>query len=196
MHTYLSCLECRTTAPLCSSYCMTVRRRGLCCRNLVLTPSFSSGSHRPEVVRHPVHQIWPAITRRRSRFSRRESRYLIVVSVHPTNRVDPRPSIYACVVLLHPVHVLPRTSNLVQAGLSMLANTGRWPAIYGQLDYPSFAMLSSIRVNNHGNVVIGANIASVRRGINHRGPLVWLCHEVGDLFGFLTPEYQLTLVRR
>jgi hypothetical protein len=47
----------------------------------------------------------------------------------------------------------------------MLANTGRWPAIYGQLDYPSFAMLSSIRVNNHGNVVIGANITSVRRGI-------------------------------
>ncbi|KAI9454770.1 hypothetical protein BJY52DRAFT_706485 [Lactarius psammicola] len=39
-------------------------------------------------------------------------------------------------------------------------------------------MLSSVRVDNRGNVVIGANIASDRGGVNHRGPLVWLCHEV------------------
>ncbi len=69
----------------------------------------------------------------------------------------------------------------MQAGLSMLASTGRWPAIYGQVNYPSLAMLSSIRVNNRGNVVIGANIASDRGGVNHRGPLVWLCHEVSSL---------------
>jgi hypothetical protein len=155
-------------------------------------PSFSSGSNRSEVVRHSVHQIWPAITRCGSRYSRGESRYLLVMNVHPTDHVNPRPNIYECVVLLLPVRVLPRTSNLVQAGLSMLANTERWPAIYGQVDYPSLAMLSSIRVNNRGHVVIGANIASNRRGINHRGPLVWLCHEVGGLFGFLTPEYRLT----
>lgn len=74
----------------------------------------------------------------------------------------------------------------------MLANTGRWPAIYGQVDYPSLAMLSSIRVNNQGNVVIGANIASDRRGINHRGPLAWLCHEVGDLFTSLATKFWLT----
>ncbi|KAH8984356.1 hypothetical protein EDB86DRAFT_149705 [Lactarius hatsudake] len=65
----------------------------------------------------------------------------------------------------------------------MLANTGRWPAIYGQIEYPSLAMLSSIRVDNRGNVIIGANITSDRRGTNHRGPLVWLCHEVfGDRY--------------
>jgi hypothetical protein len=64
-----------------------------------------------------------------------------------------------------------------QVGLSMLADTGRWPAIYGQIEYPSLAMLSSLTVNNRGNVVIGANIAPDRKGTNHRGPLVWLCHE-------------------
>ena len=142
-----------------------------------------SGSYRSEVVRRSVHQIWPAITRRGGRYSSCECRCTLVVSVHPTNHIHPRPSIYACVILFH---VFPR-NNLVQAGLSMLANTGRWPAIYGQVDYPSLTMLSSIRVNNRGNVVIGANIASDRRGINHRGPLVWLCHEVGDLVASLAP---------
>ncbi|KAH9050383.1 hypothetical protein EDB83DRAFT_1373200 [Lactarius deliciosus] len=100
----------------------------------------------------PVYQIWPAITRRCSRYSR-------------------------CRAFTR---------------LSMLANTGRWPAIYGQVEYPSLAMLSSIRVDNRGNVVIGANITSDRRGTNHRGPLVWLCHEVGGLFDCLTPKYRLT----
>ena len=170
---------------------MTVRGQRLCCRNHVLMPSFASGSHRFEVVRNSVHQIWPALTRRGSRYSRCESRFISAVSVHPTNHVDPRPSIYAYVVLWYIVRVIPRR-NLLQAGLSMLANTGRWPTIYGQVDYPSLAMLSSIRVNNRGNVVIGANIASDRSGINHRGPLVWLCHEVGDLFGYRMPERQLT----
>jgi len=70
----------------------------------------------------------------------------------------------------------------------MLAKTGRWPAIYGQIDYPSLAMLSNIRVDIRGNVVIGANIASDRGGINHRGPLVWLCHEVGDLLPSSRPD--------
>ena len=60
----------------------------------------------------------------------------------------------------------------------MLASTGRWPNIYGQIEQPSNAMLSSLVVNNRGNLVIGGDIASEGERQNHRGPLVWLCHEV------------------
>jgi hypothetical protein len=74
----------------------------------------------------------------------------------------------------------------------MLASTGRWPAIYDQKDQPSLAMLSSLVVNNRGNLVIGGDIASDRQPQNHRGPLVWLCHEasfyvVGDWHCTLIP---------
>ena len=178
MHIYLSCLECHTTTVhLCSSSCMTVRRRGLRCRSHILMPSFSAGRTdlksfvAPYIKSGQLLHAAAVATRVVSpvAYHQRESIQLIL---------DPRPSIYACVVLCYLIRVLP-CRNIVQAGLSMLANTGRWPAIYGQLDYPSLAMLSSIRVDNRGNVVLGANIASVRRGINHRGPLVCLCHEVG-----------------
>lgn len=77
---------------------------------------------------------------------------------------------------------------VAQVGLSMLSNTGRWPAIYGQIECPSLAMLSGLTVNNRGNVVIGANIAPDEKGINHRGPLVWLCHEASRCPFLLQPR--------
>lgn len=60
----------------------------------------------------------------------------------------------------------------------MLASSGKWPAIYDRTEQPSLAMLSNLVVNNRGNIVIGGDIASDRQPQNHRGPLVWLCHEV------------------
>ncbi|KAH9041803.1 hypothetical protein EDB84DRAFT_1559569 [Lactarius hengduanensis] len=70
---------------------------------------------------------------------------------------------------------------LYKAGLTMLASTGRWPAIYDQQEQPSLAMLSSLVVNNRGNLVIGGDIASDQQPQNHRGPLVWLCHEASAI---------------
>ncbi|KAI0303000.1 hypothetical protein BC826DRAFT_324464 [Russula brevipes] len=60
----------------------------------------------------------------------------------------------------------------------MLASSGKWPAIYDRTEEPSLAMLSNLVVNNRGNIVIGGDIASERHLQNHRGPLVWLCHEI------------------
>lgn len=80
--------------------------------------------------------------------------------------------------LLEVAAIATRIAEHLRAGLTMLASTGRWPAIYDQKDQPSLAMLSSLVVNNRGNLVIGGDIASDRQPQNHRGPLVWLCHEI------------------
>ncbi|KAN0140108.1 hypothetical protein V8E53_002004 [Lactarius tabidus] len=80
--------------------------------------------------------------------------------------------------LLEVAAIATRIAEHLRAGLTMLASTGRWPAIYDQKEQPSLAMLSSLVVNNRGNLVIGGDIASDRQPQNHRGPLVWLCHEI------------------
>ncbi|KAI9448410.1 hypothetical protein H4582DRAFT_87633 [Lactarius indigo] len=80
--------------------------------------------------------------------------------------------------LLEVAAIATRIAEHLRAGLTMLASTGKWPAIYDQQEQPSLAMLSSLVVNNRGNLVIGGDIASDRQPQNHRGPLVWLCHEI------------------
>lgn len=80
--------------------------------------------------------------------------------------------------LLEVAAIATRIAEHLRAGLTLLASTGRWPAIYDQREQPSLAMLSSLVVNNRGNLVIGGDIASDRTPQNHRGPLVWLCHEI------------------
>ncbi|KAI0277164.1 hypothetical protein BGY98DRAFT_648688 [Russula aff. rugulosa BPL654] len=80
--------------------------------------------------------------------------------------------------LLEVAAIATRIAEHLRAGLTLLASTGRWPAIYDQKEQPSLAMLSSLVVNNRGNLVIGGDIASDRQPQNHRGPLVWLCHEI------------------
>lgn len=127
-----------------------------------------------------LKSMWDAHLPQLFGISHNKSTPLFIV-LHDTGRTDLKSFVAPYIrsgQLLHVAAVATRVAEHLRAGLSMLANTGRWPAIYGQVDYPSLAMLSSVRVDNRGNVVIGANIASDRRGINHRGPLVWLCHEV------------------
>ncbi|KAI0059371.1 hypothetical protein BV25DRAFT_1918602 [Artomyces pyxidatus] len=80
--------------------------------------------------------------------------------------------------LLEVAAMATRVAEHLRAGLTMLASTGRWPSIYNQTEQPSLAMLSSLVVNNRGNIVIGGDIATDREMMNHRGPLVWLCHEI------------------
>ncbi|KAH9052288.1 hypothetical protein EDB87DRAFT_534116 [Lactarius vividus] len=87
----------------------------------------------------------------------------LFIALHDTGRTDLKSFVTPYVrsgQLLHAAAVATRVAEHLRAGLSMLANTG------------------SIRVDNRGNVVIGANITSDRWGTNHRGPLVWLCHEI------------------
>ncbi|KAI9433663.1 hypothetical protein H4582DRAFT_981127 [Lactarius indigo] len=127
-----------------------------------------------------LKSVWDAHLPQLFGISHNNSTPLFIV-LHDTGRTDLKSFVTPYLrsgQLLHVAAVATRVAEHLRAGLSMLANTGRWPAIYGQIEYPSFAMLSSIRVDNCGNVVIGANITSDRRGTNHRGPLVWLCHEV------------------
>ncbi|KAH9065131.1 hypothetical protein EDB83DRAFT_2675115 [Lactarius deliciosus] len=57
--------------------------------------------------------------------------------------------------LLEVAAIATRIAEHLRAGLTMLASTGRWPAIYDQQEQPSLAMLSSLVVNNRGNLVIG-----------------------------------------
>ncbi|TFY79072.1 hypothetical protein EWM64_g4940 [Hericium alpestre] len=81
--------------------------------------------------------------------------------------------------LLEVAAIATRVAEHLRAGLKMLASTGRWPAIYDRANIePSVALLANLVVNNRGNVVIGGDVASETQFKNHRGPLVWLCHEV------------------
>ncbi|KAI0261119.1 hypothetical protein BC834DRAFT_489097 [Gloeopeniophorella convolvens] len=114
--------------------------------------------------------------------------------LHDTGHTDLQafvsPSIQAG-QLLQVAATATRVAEHLRAGLAMLASSGRWPAIYGSPnERPSLALLSSLAVNNRGIVVIGANIASDRQDANHRGPLVWLCHEV---FGSRYPGTALAI---
>ncbi|KAI0269377.1 hypothetical protein BC834DRAFT_841920 [Gloeopeniophorella convolvens] len=86
--------------------------------------------------------------------------------------------------LLEVAAIATRIAEHLRAGLTMLASSGKWPAIYDQREQPSLAMLSNLVVNNRGNIVIGGDIASDEQPQNHRGPLVWLCHEIfGERYG-------------
>ncbi|KAA1476686.1 hypothetical protein DENSPDRAFT_524588 [Dentipellis sp. KUC8613] len=80
--------------------------------------------------------------------------------------------------LLEVAAIATRVAEHLRAGLKMLSSSGRWPAIYDRTDEPSVALLSSLVVNSRGNIVIGGDIASETQMNNHRGPLVWLCHEI------------------
>ncbi|KAH9971644.1 hypothetical protein BJV74DRAFT_799108 [Russula compacta] len=81
--------------------------------------------------------------------SRRNSSPLFI-ALHDTGRTDLRAFVAPYIQSGHLLHVAAVAARI--AGLSMLSNTGRWPAIYGQMEYPSLAMLSSLTVNNRGNV--------------------------------------------
>ncbi|KAH9007209.1 hypothetical protein EDB86DRAFT_3069880 [Lactarius hatsudake] len=85
--------------------------------------------------------------------------------------------------LLEVAAIATRIAEHLRAGLTMLASTGRWPAIYDQQEQPSLAMLSSLVVNNRGNLVIGGDIASDQQPQNHRGPLIFGERYPGTILG-------------